>query len=160
MDAHAEIGAALVARRSELLRHARRLAGADAEDLFQATAEQALARAETYEPGSNARAWLYRVMGSVASNRGRRSSVLQRLVREGRGANAHARPVLHDEEAAVTRIDLLDALNELPEEFGPTLAAWWNTPSAAKTLGIPAGTVLSRKFRARARLTAALEERP
>lgn len=157
-----EIGRALVEHRAELLRRARRLTRCSpaAQDLVQDLAARALSEAHTYQPGTNARAWLHTVLLSLHLTAIRRSRARRRLLAElgrlgwwvpaellgrsrlGRGPRAALRQIPRAWARAVVLVDLGDA----------------TTSEAAARLGVPRGTIMSQVYRGRAALRARLLE--
>lgn len=138
-----------------LRRYARALVGdrAAADDLVQDTLERAWAKFHLYRHGSDMRAWLFTVMHNVHVNqlRGARATSAfdeQEVELAQRGGQAD-RLVMRDLDRAIGRLPveqrevlLLVALEDLSYE------------EAARTLGIPVGTVMSRLARAREKLRA------
>lgn len=131
---------------------------AEAEDVVQETFTQALQSFHRFEPGTNARAWLFAIMRHVRANR-------QRARRRA--------PVLTDVEAAldcspatdetpqhVTEGEVLDALGALPQGFQEVVllsdVEELSYKEIAGVLDLPLGTVMSRLHRARGLLRAAL----
>ena len=146
-------------------RTAVRLAGRtqDAEDLAQDTFLRAWRSRHTFQPDTNAKAWLLRILHNVNIDRfraGRRmASVMSEL---DRASSAFAMPdtpeslVLHD----VMDAEVFEALRGLPERFRRCLILadlrGHSYAEIAKGLGVPPGTVMSRLFRARRRLQRSL----
>jgi RNA polymerase sigma-70 factor (ECF subfamily) len=134
---------------------ARRLVAADAEDLVQETYVRALAARGRYRAGSNARAWLCRILVNAALSEHRRRRRDRRLreriaaepreapsVRQplpGFGRVRHALDGLPPQERRVVELADLDGLRYR---------------EVARALGCPIGTVMSRLHRARRRLRA------
>jgi RNA polymerase sigma-70 factor (ECF subfamily) len=135
---------------------ARRLGAADAEDLVQETYLRALAARARYRAGSNARAWLCRILVNAALSEHRRRRrdrrLRERIAAEPREAAGEPRgplpgfgPVRHaldglpPQERRVVELADLDGLRYR---------------EVARALGCPIGTVMSRLHRARRRLRA------
>jgi RNA polymerase sigma-70 factor (ECF subfamily) len=157
-----EVQSGLIEHRQALYRHAcRRTRDAEqAEDLLQEASLRALAFAISYEPGTNVRAWLHRVLESAFVSRCRRK------VRERRALDA-----MTFDPCAWTRKDgpptmlalsprVEQAMAALPPSFREVLClvdiAELSYRDAAEQAGVPLGTIMSRLFRARQRLAAAL----
>lgn len=148
-----------------LYRTALRLTGspADSEDLVQDTYLKAFRAADSFQPGTNLRAWLFTILHNSARNRFRdrareglvvdseaaeRASDLSAIA----GAEGGASP-----EALLLREtlgpELQAAIDALPEVFRQ--AVWlrdveeFSYADIAKMLEIPVGTVMSRISRAR-----------
>jgi RNA polymerase sigma-70 factor, ECF subfamily len=136
-----------------LRRYARALVGDryQADDLVQDTLERALNKLHLWRPGSDMRAWLFAIMHNVFVNqlRGKRPDTMA-LVDD----DAIAAPV-----GTVDRLEIRDlqaALMEIPaEQRAVVLLVGLEEMSyaeAAKALGVPIGTVMSRLARGRERL--------
>ncbi|MBA2259694.1 MAG: sigma-70 family RNA polymerase sigma factor [Acidobacteria bacterium] len=88
---------------------------AEAEDVVQETFSQALQSFHRFEPGTNARAWLFAIMRNVRSNRQRafrRAPPLSDLSEQ-----LDRIPAAEQTPQNVTEPELLDALGELPTGF-------------------------------------------
>jgi RNA polymerase sigma-70 factor (ECF subfamily) len=161
-----------------LYRNALRLTGNpnDAEDLLQDTYLRAYRFFYQYQPGTNAKAWLFRIMNTVFLNDYRRKVrqgetisydgledfyLYNRLVEDGSGGE---RPEIADPQKAV--LEQLDietiqrAIAALPIEFRDTVALATleelSYQEIADALDIPVGTVRSRLSRGRRLLQKAL----
>jgi RNA polymerase sigma-70 factor, ECF subfamily len=135
---------------------------ADAEDLVQDTYLKAFRAADSFEPGTNLRAWLFTILHNTARNRARdrardnvtvnSETVDQAADLLTSGGDADATP-----EALLMRDtltpDLQAAIDALPEAFRE--AVWlrdveeFSYAEIAAMLHIPAGTVMSRISRGR-----------
>ena len=146
-------------------RTAVRLAGRtqDAEDLAQDTFLRAWRSRHTFQPETNAKAWLLRILQNVNIDRFRADRRMVPVVSELDGASsAFAMPdtpeslVLSD----VMDAEVFEALRALPERFRTCLIladlGGRSQAEIAKGLGVPPGTVMSRVFRARRRLQRSL----
>jgi RNA polymerase sigma-70 factor (ECF subfamily) len=148
----------IVAEIPRLRRYARALTGdfARAEDLVQDTLERALSRWILWRPG-NLRAWLFTIMHNIFVNQLRGSAPLDyrpdELVPE--------LPVRPEQEDGLGLRDLDKALQQLSVDQRETLLLITleelSYDEAAKVLGVPTGTIMSRLFRARERLRIALQ---
>jgi RNA polymerase sigma-70 factor, ECF subfamily len=153
---------------------ARRLAGSreEAEDLVQETYARAFRAWRSFEPGTNLRAWLFRILTNLNIDRGRRvqrSPDLQPLEEtdyflynklEESTADANT-----DERRVVERLsqnDAVTALADLPHDFRDVVLlvdlADFTYSDAAQILDIPIGTVMSRLHRGRRILKQSLAE--
>jgi RNA polymerase sigma-70 factor (ECF subfamily) len=159
-----ELMTLIVDLRPSLLRRAQRLVGsADAEDLLQDACERAIANAATYEPGTNANAWLGRIINNLAVDRWRRD---WRRVCDPRAIEALSVPPPQEREPApdwhgLTVEDVRAAAKRLPmpyrEAFRLSLEEGLNHDDIAARLGVKPATVGTRLFRARARLRTTLQ---
>jgi RNA polymerase sigma factor (sigma-70 family) len=134
-----------------LRRYARALTGNawEADDLVQDTLERACAKWALWQTGTDLRAWLFTVMHNLYLNQ-RRTSASQGEADEL--DEEHPAPPVHTDE----RLDLQKALLQLPADQRALLLMVtledMTYEAAAKVLGIPVGTVMSRLSRARQRL--------
>lgn len=136
----------------------------DADDLLQETTLRAWRFWSHYEPGSNLRAWLHRILLNTFVNNYRRArrerELIQQLQRQAQAGPAESQ----GGEPNVVRASLTDelevGLSELPPEFRAVLWAVaveeLSYREAADTLGCPVGTIMSRLHRARRLLQNAL----
>ncbi|MGE3955803.1 MAG: sigma-70 family RNA polymerase sigma factor [Vicinamibacterales bacterium] len=144
---------------------------ADADDLVQDTYLKAFRAADSFEPGTNLRAWLFTILHNTARNRARdrsRDAVTVDSDVVDQAADA-PRPGLsagaEDPETLLIRNtltpDLQAAVDELPDAFRE--AVWlrdveeFSYAEIAQMLGIPAGTVMSRISRGRRMLFGRLQ---
>jgi RNA polymerase sigma-70 factor, ECF subfamily len=137
----------------------------DAEDLVQESMARAYAGIRHFTPGTNSRAWLFRILSNtfVSGYRKRQREPVQILGAEietlsvGETAPAGASPSAEDAVLGqFANSEVREALTELPECFRATvyLADVEGYPyrDIAEMLGVPIGTVMSRLHRARAML--------
>ena len=128
-----------------------------ADDLVQDTLERALSRWLLRRADGDVRAWLFTIQRNLHVSRWRS----ERL----RGANVEldeaAGAVPARQEAALEVHDVLAAMEHLPEEQKSLLLLVgvedFSYGDAARILGMPIGTVMSRLSRARQRLRALVE---
>ena len=144
--------------RGELLAAGIRLAGsrAEAEDLVQEAVMRAWVFWHRFEPGTNGRAWMHRILLNTFINgyrkRRRERDVLAAVqVEELRALGWDARVSMAPGEALGDEVSA--ALARLPEEFRRVLVLVdleeQSYRDAALALGCPIGTVMSRLHRAR-----------
>jgi RNA polymerase sigma-70 factor, ECF subfamily len=133
-----------------LLRVARRLTfeSASAEDLVQETMLLAWRGFRRFQAGTNARAWLFRILFNVFHGEGRKARLDAPPPQEG------VRPMLQE---AVEIAQALDALS-LEQRTVLLLCAveGFTSGEAAEILEVPIGTVMSRLSRARQELRKSL----
>ena len=148
----------------QVYRVARHLVGSrdEAEDLTQETYARAFRSWRSFQPGTNLRAWLLRILTNLNIDRGRRrqrSPELQPL-EEGDyflyNRLEAATDGETDEERVVDRLsqsDVVEALAEVPHDFRDVVVLVdigdFTYAEAAQILDIPVGTVMSRLHRGR-----------
>ncbi|HZS79261.1 MAG TPA: sigma-70 family RNA polymerase sigma factor [Ktedonobacteraceae bacterium] len=147
----------------------------EAEDLVQETMLKAFRFANTYHPGTNLRAWLFRILNTSAINRFRRQATHPTPVALPEGEDFylynHIRDLSGQELSAAAEDEVLSkyldedvyrALNNLPINFRmPVILAdieGMSYKEIAEALQIPIGTVMSRISRARRQLQQSLWE--
>ena len=145
---------------------------ADAEDLVQETYVRALRFREQFTPGTNLKAWLFRILTNTFINayRKKKRQPIEVLEDElpdwylydqlgGEGAVASAEATVLE---AIPDEDVRAALDSLPEAF--RMAVWladvegFSYKEIAEILGVPIGTVMSRLHRGRKALEKRLWE--
>src|ERR671935_261573 len=159
----------------QVYRVARRMTGSreEAEDLVQDTYARAFRAWQQYQPGTNLRAWLLRILTNLNIDRGRRAQrspdtqpleegdyfLYNKLEEAGRGPNS-------DEDRVVERLsqdDAVSALSAVPHDFRDVIVLVdigdFSYADAAQILEIPIGTVMSRLHRGRRILKRELAER-
>jgi RNA polymerase sigma-70 factor (ECF subfamily) len=158
----------------QVYRVARRLVGSreEAEDLVQETYARAFRSWRSFTPGTNLRAWLFRILTNLNVDRGRRiqrSPDFQPL-EEGdyylanKLAAAEGEQAL-DQERVVERLSqdgVVNALSEVPHDFRDAIVlvdiGEFSYAEAAQILDVPIGTVMSRLHRGRRILKQKLAE--
>jgi RNA polymerase sigma-70 factor, ECF subfamily len=151
---------------------ARRLAGSkeEAEDLVQETYARAFRAWRSFEPGTNLRAWLFRILTNLNIDRGRKQQrtpdqqpmeegdyyLYNRLEESGAG---------DDEQRVVERLSqdsIVDALASVPHNYRDVVVLVdigdFSYADAAQILDVPIGTVMSRLHRGRRILKQSLAE--
>jgi RNA polymerase sigma factor (sigma-70 family) len=142
-----------------LRRYARALTGDSwaADDLVQDTLERACAKWQLWLAGTNLRAWLFTLMHNLYLNERRRVQPT---------ANATPLDDIQSElpaeaEDRDTALDISRCLQRLPDDQRAVLLLValedMSYAEAAKVLGVPVGTVMSRLSRARSRLRELME---
>ena len=135
----------------------------DAQDLVQDTYAKAFTSFHQFEPGTNLKAWLYRILTTTFINTYRKDQ-RRPLISDGEVEDwqlaASASHTSDQGKSAEDEVlenlpdgDVKRALQEIPEEF--RLAVFYadvegySYKEIAEILGIPAGTVMSRLHRGR-----------
>jgi RNA polymerase sigma-70 factor, ECF subfamily len=157
----------------QVYRVARHLVGSreEAEDLVQETYARAFRSWRSFQPGTNLRAWLLRILTNLNIDRGRRKQrtpdtqpleegdyfLYNRLEETNEGMTA--------EEQVVERLsqnDVVSALAQVPHDFRDVVVLVdigdFTYADAAQILDIPIGTVMSRLHRGRRILKGAMAE--
>ena len=152
---------------------ARHLAGGrdEAEDLVQETYARAFRSWRSFQPGTNLRAWLLRILTNLNIDRGRRQQrapqmqpleandyfLYDKLAQDDGGVT--------DEDRVVERLsqdDIVSALSAVPHDFRDVIVLVdlgdFSYQDAAQILDIPIGTVMSRLHRGRRILKRELAE--
>ena len=143
---------------------ARYLSGADSEadDLVQETYVRAFAATTQFTPGSNLKAWLYRILRNLYIDRRRRLNVSP--VSDLSADDAELQPgdgTTNFDANAVTSADVESAMMALSESSRLIVLLDLEGLSESETAAIldcPIGTVKSRLFRARSALRALLKD--
>ena len=156
----------------QVYRVARHLVGSreEAEDLMQETYARAFRSWRSFQPGTNLRAWLLRILTNLNIDLGRRQQrtpdvqpleegdyfLYNKLEATGDG---------NDEERVVERLsqnDVVSALSEVPHDFRDVVVLVdigdFTYADAAQILDIPIGTVMSRLHRGRRLLKQSMAE--
>ena len=157
----------------QVYRVARHLVGSpdEAEDLMQETYARAFRSWRSFQPGTNLRAWLLRILTNLNIDRGRRQQRTPDMepLEEGDyflyNRLESAADGVSDEERVVQRLsqnDVVDALSEVPHDYLDVLVLVdigdFTYADAAHILDIPIGTVMSRLHRGRRILKQAMAE--
>lgn len=135
----------------------------DALDLVQDTLLRALVYAESFEHGTNLRAWLAQIQKSIFVTHYRRSRRERRAL-ERLTFDPCAWPQRDSTEpAAALGTRTAVALAQLPDAFRRVVElvdlGGFEYVDAARALSVPVGTVMSRLYRGRRILAARLEDR-
>ncbi|MEZ4301521.1 MAG: sigma-70 family RNA polymerase sigma factor [Polyangiaceae bacterium] len=150
-----ELRRGLVTMAPELFGRALRMSRSPhiAEDLVQDTIERAIRFESHYQPGTNLRAWVYQILFSVFVTRCRRSR-RERNAMEVLSTDPCAWTASeHVSEMAGLSPSMIRALQALPASFRDAVVLVdleeMAYKDAAKKLGVPVGTVMSRLHRGR-----------
>ncbi len=159
----------------QVYRVARRLVGSreEAEDLVQDTYARAFRSWQQYQPGTNMRAWLLRILTNLNIDRGRRQQRAPDFqpLEEGdyflyNKLESTISEENRDEERVIERLSqnaIVDALADVPHAFRDVIVLVdigdFSYAEAAQILDIPIGTVMSRLHRGRRILKQNLAEK-
>ena len=137
----------------------------EAEDLVQETYAKALRGFSSFQPGTNFRAWMYRILRNtfLSSRTGLKATVaLDEDADESLLPIEPATPESTLMEQANREI-VQEALSEIPVPFREILLLCeveeMSYQEISETLGIAIGTVMSRLFRARKALRTVLQQK-
>ena len=156
----------------QVYRVARRLVRTqeEAEDLVQDTYARAFRSWRSYTPGTNLRAWLFRILTNLNIDRGRREQrapdmqpmeegdyYLYNRLEETGGTPDEARVV-----ERLSQDSIVEALSSVPHNYRDVVVLVdigdFSYGDAAQILDVPIGTVMSRLHRGRRILKQALAE--
>lgn len=131
---------------------------ADADDLVQDCLERAIGRLGTVRSDGELRPWLFTILHSLFVS-GRRQAARRPMVDLDQVADLG---VAGNQEPSSMLQGVMAALETLPEEHRSVLLLVGvedlTYQEAARVLGVPVGTVMSRLSRARERLRLALDD--
>jgi RNA polymerase sigma-70 factor (ECF subfamily) len=124
-----------------------------ADDLVQETVLKAWAKLDSFEPGTNMRAWLFTILRNTFYSDARKG---KREVEDVDGAYAARLSQKPDHDGRLALRDFASAFAMLPDEQREALiligASGLSYEDAAQTCGCAIGTIKSRVNRGRARL--------
>jgi RNA polymerase sigma-70 factor (ECF subfamily) len=150
----------------QVYRVARRLVGSreEAEDLMQEAYARAFRSWRQYQPGTNLRAWLLRILTNLNIDRGRRQQRTPQTTSIDEAGDYFLYNKLEStvpeenpaEERVIERLSqdsVVDALADVPHDFRDVVVlvdiGEFSYADAAQILDIPVGTVMSRLHRGR-----------
>lgn len=145
----------------------------DAEDLVQDSLLRAFRSYDTFEEGTNFKAWMFRILTNTFINKYRRSQK-ERSVFDGADADPVGEGVLSQAtvrqlqdpgsimDAGMFRDRVREALDQLPEEYRMVVlladVEEFSYREIADIVGCPIGTVMSRLHRGRQRMQTMLRD--
>jgi RNA polymerase sigma-70 factor, ECF subfamily len=133
----------------------------DAEDLVQETMLRAYRFFDTFEAGTNCKAWLFRILTNVFRNRYREREREHEILGEAESSDANLGQFVaagpRDSESALlgrmVSADVEQALSAIPAEFRLAVVLAdledFSYKEIAEIMECPAGTVMSRLYRGR-----------
>ncbi len=147
----------------QVYRVARRLVSTkeEAEDLVQETYARAFRSWRSYTPGTNLRAWIFRILTNLNIDRGRRKQRTPDMQPMEEGDyylynRLAATAVDDDEDRVVERLSqdsIVDALAAVPHNYRDAVVLVdigdFSYADAAQILDVPIGTIMSRLHRGR-----------
>jgi RNA polymerase sigma-70 factor (ECF subfamily) len=156
----------------QMYRVARRLVGSreEAEDLVQDAYARAFRSWRSFRPGTNLRAWLFRILTNLNIDRGRREQRAPdtQPIEEGdyylyNRLEENGGPTDVDEVVErLSQDSIVQALSAVPHDFRDVIVLVdigdFSYQDAAQILDIPVGTVMSRLHRGRRLLKQELAE--
>ncbi|HEV2756259.1 MAG TPA: sigma-70 family RNA polymerase sigma factor [Actinomycetota bacterium] len=138
---------------------------ADAEDLVQETMLRAYRSFDRFEPGTNLKAWMFRIMTNAYINTYRKKQREPKKIsaEEIEDFDLYQELKDHDDQFSQTpeRIvldslvdsDIIDAIDDLPEQFRLAVVLsdveGFSYAEMAEIMDVPLGTVMSRLHRGR-----------
>ncbi len=138
-----------------LFRTAARLTAdrAEAEDLVQETFAQAWLSFASYAPGTNCRAWLFKILMNKLEHQRRRKYALLKRTAEADELTFERVAYVPPVERELKDEQVLAALDRVPLRFREVVlladVEEFSYREIAEVLGVPAGTVMSRLSRGR-----------
>lgn len=145
----------------------------DAADLVQATFERAFKAFHQYQPGTNLKAWLFKIQSNTFINDYRKKQRQPRIADSEQvedwqmhRAESHASKGLRSAETEVLESlpeqAIITALDQLSDEYRQAVlladVEGLRYKEIAEIMGTPVGTVMSRLHRGRRQLRGLLEE--
>lgn len=146
----------------ELFRVAKRMTRDQsvAEDLVQETFMQAWKSFDRYEPGTNCRAWLYKILFNKYEHHRRKKYTEGKYVQEADDLTMLTAAYQTPLPEKLTDKTVIAALNNLPEHYRSVVlladVQEFDYREVSAILDIPIGTVMSRLSRARGHLRKSL----
>ncbi|MEA2433830.1 MAG: polymerase sigma-70 factor, subfamily [Actinomycetota bacterium] len=147
---------------------------ADAEDLVQETMMRAYRAFDRFEPGTNLKAWLFRILTNAYINTYRKKQREPQKIstEEVEDFDMYQELKNHDPEFTksperivldnIVDSDIIDALDDLPEQFRMAVVLSdvedFSYAEMAEIMDVPLGTVMSRLHRGRKALQKRLWE--
>ena len=147
---------------------------ADAEDLVQETMLRAYRSFDRFEPGTNLKAWLFRILTNAYINAYRKKQREPQKVSQDQIEDFDLYQELKDHDPDLARTpenivldslvdsDILEAIEDLPEQFRLAVVLsdieGFSYAEMAEIMDVPMGTVMSRLHRGRRALQKRLWE--
>jgi RNA polymerase sigma-70 factor (ECF subfamily) len=122
-----------------------------AQDLVQETYKEAWKSFKNYQPGTNCKAWLFKILMRVTQHQSRKNRRFLRVQLED--VPERKLVAFSTAEEDVRRAEILDLVSRIPEKYRTVLlltdVEGLSYKEVAETLEVPLGTVMSRLNRAR-----------
>jgi RNA polymerase sigma-70 factor (ECF subfamily) len=132
----------------------------EAEDAVQEAYLQALKSFQRFTPGTNCRAWLFRILFHVIAHQ--RRKWFGRFIYSEREALEQTAVYMEPVAEQLTDDEMIQAFRKLPQQFAEVVmladVQEFSYKEIQETLGIPIGTVMSRLSRGRQLLRAELAD--
>lgn len=121
----------------------------DAEDLVQDTFIRAYKFMDSFEPGSNCKAWLYRIMKNLFINFSRKKQAHPHYSMD----TVTNEPSINESDPAIRYYEIIKFMEKIKEEYRMVIMLYhlreYSLIEISKALNWPLGTVKSRLHRAR-----------
>lgn len=144
----------------------------DAEDLVQDSIVKALRFRDSYEPGSNMKAWLFKILTRTFYNQVRKRKNIRKLESEAEGGWHYERFISSASAAGRASEDVLldaisserlrEAIDDLSDDFRDVVILCdvhgFSYKEIAEIVDCPVGTVMSRLYRSRRQLQKKLHD--
>jgi RNA polymerase sigma-70 factor (ECF subfamily) len=130
----------------------------DAEDLIQDTLYKALRYKDYFQEGTNFKGWLFTIMRNIFINGYKRKKLQQNLLEESaHNVMINGSKLKEDTiSSALNHQEILKAVNTLSDDYRKPFQMFvdgFHYDEIAEEMGIPMGTVKSRIFHARQKLS-------
>ena len=138
--------------------------GADADDLVQDTMVKALRYQNNFKEGPNMKGWLYTIMRNIFINNYKRKKFQNTVLDSTENQyfiNASQDYRVDTVTTVINQADIMEAIGELKPDFRKPFTMFldgYHYDEIAEEMDIPMGTVKSRIFHARKKLSVALSD--
>ena len=138
--------------------------GADADDLVQDTMVKALRYKNNFKEGTNMKGWLYTIMRNIFINNYKRKKFQNTVLDSTENQyfiNASQDYRVDTVTTVINQADILEAIDDLKPDFRKPFTMFldgYHYDEIAEEMSIPMGTVKSRIFHARKKLSVSLSD--